>query len=216
MNSQQFNDMKSRARTRQDEILDSKGEDYTASNEDRLFNFKFIGTVLDMDPKKVCMVYYLKHILALCNRVKGGQESEPVTGRLDDATNYPLLLEGLFEDEANEGVDDPNPCTEPECSCREELPEEGVDDPKIEWCSPTCNGFIRGQYDCDCEDSPEQVRDRDMTHQVGCDFYDPNKETLHGKRCSCVRDEVNGRVDDPKPKPDWMDGLYGEFIKEQE
>jgi len=99
VNSKQFQDLLQAARKRQDKILESKGQDYTASNDDRLYNFKFIGQVLDLDPKLVWAVYFLKHVLALMNRAKGGKESEPVEGRMDDVANYVVLLAGLLAEE---------------------------------------------------------------------------------------------------------------------
>lgn len=144
MNSQQFNDMKARTRTRQDKILDTKGKDYTTQNTDRLYNFKWIGEMLDIDPKLVCAVYMLKQVLALMNRAKGGKESEPILGRLDDVTNYNLLMEGLFEDEADTRVDDPKSDFRPE--------DHG----------PTCAALVLGINNpdrCSCMMFPEQVRD---------------------------------------------------------
>ena len=102
MKSSEFAVLLQEARTRQDAILKTKGDDYTIDQAelDRLYNFKAIGVLLDIDPKKVLLVYLFKHIFSICAYTKSQKESEPIEGRLDDAINYLYLLMGLIHEES--------------------------------------------------------------------------------------------------------------------
>lgn len=90
------------ARDRQDDLLTTKGQDYTRGSDDRLANFKRWGDELDVDPIKVLSVYMGKHIDSIISYVKsGGQvESEPIQARAADLHNYLYLLEGMIADVA--------------------------------------------------------------------------------------------------------------------
>lgn len=99
MNTETFGTLVKKARERRDKILKAKGDDYTNQNADRLFNFKFIAQLLNISPRVVWGVYFLKHVLAVMNHVKNNHESEPIEGRLDDVANYCDLYEALLYDE---------------------------------------------------------------------------------------------------------------------
>ncbi len=82
-------------------LMTVKGEEYTVSDEDKFKNFKSIGERMDLQAEKVCLIYLLKHMDSIRNYVLTGSEvsEEPITGRIQDARNYLLLLGGIIEEE---------------------------------------------------------------------------------------------------------------------
>lgn len=81
------------------EMLGMKGADYT-DGKDRLYNFKSVGGLCNTPALMVWLIYFLKHIYAIISFcVKGKVESEPIQGRITDAINYLVLLEGLVEEQ---------------------------------------------------------------------------------------------------------------------
>jgi hypothetical protein len=97
MNSQDFLDIVTRARTRQDKILSSKGLDYTRHEEDRLSNFKRSAAAIGLDPLQVWAIFVNKHLDAIMAFIKTGKaESEAIEGRFDDVINYMYLGEALL------------------------------------------------------------------------------------------------------------------------
>ena len=81
-------------------LMTVKGEEYTVSDEDKFKNFKSIGERMDLQAEKVCLIYLLKHMDSIRNYVLTGSEvsEEPITGRIQDARNYLLLLGGIIEE----------------------------------------------------------------------------------------------------------------------
>jgi hypothetical protein len=80
------------------EMLTAKGIDYTDGN-DRLYNFKVVGSMVGAAPELVWAIYWLKHVFAIaafCGRER--LESEPIEGRITDALNYLYLLRALVEE----------------------------------------------------------------------------------------------------------------------
>lgn len=101
MTSEEFSALVDRMRREQDEILSTKGRDYTAGTdhaEDRLGNFKSLAKRLGLTPMQVWAVYFAKHADAVLAYAKGGTESEPIEARLNDVANYALLARGLVEE----------------------------------------------------------------------------------------------------------------------
>lgn len=87
------------------EELDKKTEahretatnDY-ASEEDVFDNFKRIGALLEIPPRKVLMVYLLKHMDSIIRYVNGKESKrENINGRNEDAINYLKLLWAWIE-----------------------------------------------------------------------------------------------------------------------
>ena len=77
-------------------LTDTKGREY-AGDADQLANFKRLAGQLGMDPQKICMVYFQKHLDSINTFVKDGYEScEPIEGRIDDAILYLVLLKALI------------------------------------------------------------------------------------------------------------------------
>lgn len=75
-------------------ILQKKGHDYNAGEEDydRLGNFKRIAKELGVEPLLVWFVYFKKHVDSVTTRVRTGrQESEPFADRCLDLIGYALL-----------------------------------------------------------------------------------------------------------------------------
>ena len=75
-----------------------KGEEYTVSDEDKFKNFKSIGDRMGLNAEQVALIYLLKHMDSIRNFVLNGKEAseEPITGRIQDARNYLLLLGGII------------------------------------------------------------------------------------------------------------------------
>jgi hypothetical protein len=80
------------------EILDTKGPDYSNS-DDRLANFKRLGSLLGIPPIQVWAVYAMKHMDAIMTYAKSGKvESEEITGRFLDLANYAVLGAALVQE----------------------------------------------------------------------------------------------------------------------
>ena len=84
----------------EDRLMKVKGEEYTVSNEDKFKNFKSIGERMNLKSEQVCHIYLLKHMDSIRNYVLTGSEvsEEPITGRIQDARNYLLLLGGIIHE----------------------------------------------------------------------------------------------------------------------
>jgi hypothetical protein len=86
-----------------EEVLRTKGSDYSDAKRDRLSNFKLVSQLIanagvDCSPEMVWTVYFLKHIFAIVKGMNGKLESEPLGGRFTDAHNYLFLGRGLSEE----------------------------------------------------------------------------------------------------------------------
>lgn len=103
MNAQNLGRLIDDFRSCQDNLLRTKGNDYTMANEDRCHNFKVVAEMVGISPLQCWGVYYLKHVLALATYVKYGKvESEGIYERFVDANNYAYLGLALIEDQKNE------------------------------------------------------------------------------------------------------------------
>lgn len=81
-------------------LTESKGREY-AGSADQLANFKRLGETLGMPPEAVLLVYLTKHLDSINSYVRELPEpapSEPITGRIDDAILYLVLLKALIFD----------------------------------------------------------------------------------------------------------------------
>tara|TARA_R100001443_G_scaffold68514_2_gene77206 strand:- start:2307 stop:2627 length:321 start_codon:yes stop_codon:yes gene_type:complete len=83
-----------------------KGEEYTVSDEDKFKNFKSIGDRMNLGAEHVALIYLLKHMDSIRNYVLNGKEvsEEPITGRIQDARNYLLLLGGIIAEKQQEEI----------------------------------------------------------------------------------------------------------------
>lgn len=101
MKNSEFERMVFHFRERQDKLILTKGHDYTVGNgdEDRLWNFKTVASMLGISPLQALGVYWLKHVFAICTYIKMGKvESEDIDGRFLDESNYNLLGRALIND----------------------------------------------------------------------------------------------------------------------
>ncbi len=90
-------------------VLTAKGHDYAPEEEDRLSNFKLVGSRIGLQPIPIWYVYFMKHIIAIETMVKEGKLlSEDIEGRFTDAINYLLLGEALLIDETDQTSDRKN------------------------------------------------------------------------------------------------------------
>ena len=77
----------------------TKGSDYCRS-DDRLANFKRVGEQSGIGPKRVWLVYFLKHMDAIINYIVNNKnESEPIQSRIMDCRNYLAILRCIIEEE---------------------------------------------------------------------------------------------------------------------
>lgn len=79
----------------------SKGEEYKRREDNQFANFERGAASLGLTREQVLMVYLSKHLDSITTYVKdraAGQEkqyAEPISGRIDDAILYLLLLRGM-------------------------------------------------------------------------------------------------------------------------
>lgn len=79
-------------------VSSAKGVEY-GSKDDRLANFKRIAKQVELDPKRVLMVFASKHWDSINHYVITGEAgTEPIRDRLYDLVNYMCLLNGLNEE----------------------------------------------------------------------------------------------------------------------
>lgn len=87
-------------------IMSVKGMEYTAGDlaKDRLSNFYRLGTELGIDPKLVLWIYLKKHLDSIVCFIKQGKEysEEKIEGRIHDARNYLVLLNGIIQQQKSE------------------------------------------------------------------------------------------------------------------
>ena len=79
-------------------LTQTKGHEY-ANSHDQLANFLRLGQALGMPPEAVLLVYLTKHLDSIHNYVRELPEpapSEAITGRIDDAILYLVLLKALI------------------------------------------------------------------------------------------------------------------------
>ena len=87
-------------------IMGTKGMEYTQGDlkTDRLSNFYRIAEELKIDPKMVLWVYLKKHLDSIACYIKNGKEysEEKIEGRIHDARNYLVLLNGIITQQKEE------------------------------------------------------------------------------------------------------------------
>jgi hypothetical protein len=81
------------------ELTRTKGREY-ANDTDQLANFKRLGRMLGLDPAQVAFVYLMKHIDALSSHLRDQDKelSEPISGRIDDAILYLILIKAQLDE----------------------------------------------------------------------------------------------------------------------
>lgn len=101
MNSEQFAKSIDELYERLKALTASKGEEYKRREGNQFANFERGAQALGLTREQVLMVYLSKHLDSITTYVKdraAGQEkqyAEPITGRIDDAILYLLLLRGM-------------------------------------------------------------------------------------------------------------------------
>ena len=76
-------------------------EEYARETKNVFANFERVGNNLNINRKKVLLVYLLKHIDGICAYVDGHKsQREDVRGRITDVIVYLCLLWGMI-DESN-------------------------------------------------------------------------------------------------------------------
>ena len=78
-------------------LSDKKSIEYTISNDDRLFNFKNVGSRIGITPEQALMTYVLKHM-------------ETILSRAHDCVNY-MILYAALKTELSNNIEDKEPHT---------------------------------------------------------------------------------------------------------
>lgn len=81
-------------------LTETKGREYAGSC-DQLANFRRLGEALGTPPEAILLVYLTKHLDSITTYIRELPEpapSEPITGRIDDAILYLILLKALIID----------------------------------------------------------------------------------------------------------------------
>lgn len=96
-----FLDMLEKMEAEEHRIMSTKGMEYTQGDlqTDRLSNFYRLGSELGLDPKMVLWIYLKKHLDSLVCYIKQDKEysEEKIEGRIHDARNYLVLLNGIIQ-----------------------------------------------------------------------------------------------------------------------
>jgi hypothetical protein len=81
-----------------------KNKTYSGDSKDCLASFKIIGNLLDLPPRKVAGVFFLKQALAVASILKNGDttDTESRMSRFTDTRNFCVLAEGVLRDEEAE------------------------------------------------------------------------------------------------------------------
>lgn len=84
---------------KQKELMFRKGNDY--SNEDRLSNFKLVGSILNMSPVLFCASHIANKSVRLGNLLGSNKtpNNEAIEDTLWDIANYAQLLNMLINEE---------------------------------------------------------------------------------------------------------------------
>ena len=84
------------------ETREAGQKEYARKTKNAFANFERVGENLNIDRKKVLLVYLLKHIDGICAYVDGHKsQREDVTGRITDVIVYLCLLWGMVINENN-------------------------------------------------------------------------------------------------------------------
>ena len=110
MNSKDFNKLRKELFEEAISLSDAKSIEYTISNEDRLYNFKYLASRVGTIPMQSLLGYVLKHMDAICNDAKTGKQfsDETFRSRCLDIICYMVLAVALHIDEQQEPQPDEN------------------------------------------------------------------------------------------------------------
>lgn len=101
MNTQKFIESIDQLYARLQSLTATKGEEYKRREDNQFSNFERGATTLGLTREQVLMVYLSKHLDSITTYIRdraNGQEkvyAEPISGRIDDAILYLLLLRGM-------------------------------------------------------------------------------------------------------------------------
>lgn len=85
--------------------MNGKGLSYSGL-DDKLGNFKRLAVMLNLDPKEVWFVYFVKHFDAITAYIRGEyHDTEPIYGRILDMRNYCDLLFALVKEQSEAGIE---------------------------------------------------------------------------------------------------------------
>lgn len=87
----------------EEEILITKGREYTIGTPDRFHNFRTVASFMGITPQQALAVYLYKHMASVFSYIKSGRtySTETILSRIEDARNYLALLAGLIAEEEN-------------------------------------------------------------------------------------------------------------------
>lgn len=101
MTNEQFRTFAEQFIKEESSLLNSKGEEYTGKDLDRLSAFKQIASTCKLTCFDVCQVLLLKHIQSINLFINDGVvgSTEDILERIHDARNYLLLLAAMIQEE---------------------------------------------------------------------------------------------------------------------
>lgn len=100
MNTQEFENSIDDLYARLRELTATKGEEYKGRSVNQFKNFEDLAAELGMTREQVLWVYVTKHLNSIRTFIKDGGKkdyAEPITGRIDDAILYLLILRGMVD-----------------------------------------------------------------------------------------------------------------------
>lgn len=107
MKAARFRETISELHKRLVDLTITKGEEYKRRDDEQFANFDRTGTELGLTREQVLLVFLAKHLNSVTTWVRdiaAGRKfdyAEPITGRIDDAILYLLILRGMVEDREN-------------------------------------------------------------------------------------------------------------------
>lgn len=108
MTNQEFKEFATNFIKKEEELLISKGEEYTGGNSDRLSAFKQIAATCTLEQIDICQVFLLKHMQSINLFINEGVEgkTENIFERIHDARNYLLFLAAMIKERDGEAVNE--------------------------------------------------------------------------------------------------------------
>ena len=102
MHTQKFKDLAKEVLENCSAVLVEKGQDY-GSIDDRLIQFKKMGSLQNTTPRKALWAVATKHLTTIMDAVEGvGPTFEDIEHRIVDFINYLILLLAIIKEEKDE------------------------------------------------------------------------------------------------------------------
>lgn len=80
-------------------LLKFKNKHYKTDDTSIFSGFEAIAKLVGISREKVLLVFLLKHVLSMCNHVKGNKYPEGIKETLKDCMNYLDFLMGMYNEQ---------------------------------------------------------------------------------------------------------------------